>query len=271
MLRQNNVYLDCSSAQLDGSHTPAKNGWAVVGYQGRKKARPTTALFLTDNRGQLLLCVSPPAVNHHDSHRPNVLFGKICTFLEAAGVPVAGLFLNANKDSDTNELHQKCARRDIGTNTPPNRRAADWQNDDDVFFDPELYRRRVVAEHANAWLDGFKTLLVCYGTSVKPASAICWSGTGPPSSSSFCEKSTKNPLSKRLKKPSGNAPGRFRQKKAGAPNKILLILAVRVSRWFVHLFNNRPSKAKQHDFARIHLASTEDFAHPSARRHEPNS
>ena len=33
-------------------------------------------------------------------------------------------------------------------------------------FYPELYRRRVVVEHANAWLDGFKTLLVRYETSV---------------------------------------------------------------------------------------------------------
>ena len=35
-----------------------------------------------------------------------------------------------------------------------------------TFFDPERYRRRVVVEYANAWLDGFKTLLVRYETSV---------------------------------------------------------------------------------------------------------
>ena len=37
LLRQNGAHLDCSSVQLDGSHTPAKNGGEAVGYQGRKK------------------------------------------------------------------------------------------------------------------------------------------------------------------------------------------------------------------------------------------
>ena len=52
LLRENGAHLACSSVQLDGSHTPAKNGEEAVGYQGRKKARTTTALFLADNRGQ---------------------------------------------------------------------------------------------------------------------------------------------------------------------------------------------------------------------------
>ena len=40
LLRENNACLDCSSAQLDGSHTPVKNGGAVFGYQGSKKPAP---------------------------------------------------------------------------------------------------------------------------------------------------------------------------------------------------------------------------------------
>ena len=51
LLRENKAHLDCSSVQLDGSRTSAKNGEEAVGYQGRKKARTTTALFLTDNLG----------------------------------------------------------------------------------------------------------------------------------------------------------------------------------------------------------------------------
>jgi hypothetical protein len=38
--------LDLASVQLEGSHTPAKNGGAAVGYQGRKVACTTNALFL---------------------------------------------------------------------------------------------------------------------------------------------------------------------------------------------------------------------------------
>ena len=42
LLRENGPTWNYSSVQLDGSHTPAKNGGEAVGYQGRKKARTTT-------------------------------------------------------------------------------------------------------------------------------------------------------------------------------------------------------------------------------------
>ena len=86
LLRENGAHLDCSSVQLDGSHTPAKNGGEAVGYQGRKKVRTTTALFLADNRGQPLACASLQAGNHHDTHLLNALFEEICAPLD----PVVG-------------------------------------------------------------------------------------------------------------------------------------------------------------------------------------
>ena len=174
VLRLNKRWLDCSSVQLDGSHTPAKNGGAAVGYQGRKKARTTNTLFLADNQGQPLACASPQAGNHHDSFRLAALFEEMCVLLESAGIPVAGLFLNADSAFDTSALRQACAARDIEANIARNRRATEWQTDNDTFFDSELYRRRAVVEHANAWLDSFKTLLVRYETSVGNWLAFHW-------------------------------------------------------------------------------------------------
>ena len=55
-----------------------------------------------------------------------------------------------------------------------NRRSADWQTDDDTPFDPELYRRWLVIERLNAWLDGFKALLVRYETSLQSWLALHW-------------------------------------------------------------------------------------------------
>ena len=46
--------------------------------------------------------------------------------LEAAGITMAGLFLNADSTSDTNELRQACATRHIEANIARNRRATDW-------------------------------------------------------------------------------------------------------------------------------------------------
>ena len=78
-----------------------------------------------------------------------------------------GLFLNADNAFDVGSLRQACARRGIEANIPRNRRSADWQTDDDTPPDPELYRRRLVIERLNAWLDGFKALLVRYETSLQ--------------------------------------------------------------------------------------------------------
>jgi transposase len=45
LLSKKRQYLDLSSVELDGSHTPTKNGGDAVGYQGRKACNPTNALF----------------------------------------------------------------------------------------------------------------------------------------------------------------------------------------------------------------------------------
>ncbi|PRY30390.1 putative transposase of IS4/5 family DUF4096 [Spirosoma oryzae] len=56
--RLNKQFLNCSSIQLDGSHTPAKNGGEAVGYQGRKAAPTTNTLFMADNQGGMLACAA---------------------------------------------------------------------------------------------------------------------------------------------------------------------------------------------------------------------
>ena len=173
-LRLHRRALDLSSVQLDGSHTLAKNGGAAIGYQGRKAARTTNALFLADNAGLPLAMATPQAGNRHDTFELDRVFAELCELLEAADLRLAGLFLNADKAFDVSSLRQACAHRDIEANIPRNRRSADWQTDDDTPLDPELYRRRLVIERLNAWLDGFKTLLVRYETSVQNWLAFHW-------------------------------------------------------------------------------------------------
>lgn len=51
ILSSNLKYLDLSSVQFDGSHTPSKNGGDAVGYQGRKACNTTNSLFMADNQG----------------------------------------------------------------------------------------------------------------------------------------------------------------------------------------------------------------------------
>jgi transposase len=174
LLRLHRRLLDLSSVQLDGSHTPAKNGGVAVGYQGRKAARTTNALFVADNAGQPLAMATPQAGQHHDTFALETVFAELCTLLEEADLRLQGLFLNADKAFDVTSLRQACARHDIELNIPRNRRSADWQTDDDTPFDPDLYHRRVVIEQMNAWLDGFKTLLVRFETCLHTWLAFHW-------------------------------------------------------------------------------------------------
>jgi hypothetical protein len=67
-----------------------------------------------------------------------------------------------------------CGRLGIQANIPRNRRSADWQTDDDTPLDPALYRCRLAIERLNAWLDGFKTLLVRYETGLQNWMAFHW-------------------------------------------------------------------------------------------------
>ena len=174
ILRLNRHLLDLSSVPLDGSHTPAKNGGTTVGYQGRKAARTTNTLFLAGNTDQPLAGATPQAGNHHDLFAIEPLFAELCHVLEATQLALEGLSLNADSGFDAATLRQACFARDIEANIARNPRAGRHSTTDEPYFDEELYRRRVVIEHTNAWLDSFKTLLVRYETNVDNWLAFRW-------------------------------------------------------------------------------------------------
>lgn len=166
--------LDLSSAELDGSHTPAKNGGDAVGYQGRKAAKTTNALFLTDRQGVLLAMSTPQAGEHHDLFEIQTLFGEICTLLKEADICLKGLFLNADAGFDADTFRSACEAQEIILNVRPNPRSgssAAYEPGQHVF-DELLYQDRVAIERANAWLDGFKALLVRFEFTVRNWKAL---------------------------------------------------------------------------------------------------
>ena len=167
LLQAHRRLLDLSSVQLDGSHTPAKNGGAAIGYQGRKAARTTNLLFLADRTGQPLACASPQAGHHHDLFDIETSFGELCNLLEEAQISLEGLFLNADSGFDSKNLRDDCFRRSIEANIALNPRSRKSEEAEDTYLDPELYRERTAIERTNSWLDSFKTLLVRFETSAE--------------------------------------------------------------------------------------------------------
>ncbi len=45
-----------------------------------------------------------------------------------------------------------------------------------LYFDDELYKRRVVVEHVNAWIDSFKGLIVRFETTISSWIAMHYMG-----------------------------------------------------------------------------------------------
>jgi transposase len=172
LLRLNLKYLDLSSAEFDGSHTPSKNGGDAVGYQGRKACNTTNSLFMSDNQGVMLAMSTPQEGQHHDLFQIQELFGEICSLLKEAGISLNGLFLNADPGFDADDFRQACQKENIIPNIKANPRNTSQREQDPYesgthIFDDELYKDRSVIEHANAWIDGFKALLVRFEFSVK--------------------------------------------------------------------------------------------------------
>jgi transposase len=167
LLKDHHELLDLSSVQLDGSQTLAKNGGEHIGYQGRKAARTTNALFFCDDKGLPLSMATPQSGNHHDVSGIAELFDELCAVLIQAGIDLSGVFMNADSGFDAEVLQEKCADVGIEANIYQNVRNKQEGCDEYRYFDEELYKRRYVIERMNAWLDSFKALLVRFETRVK--------------------------------------------------------------------------------------------------------
>ena len=60
--------LDLSELNLDGTHAIAKKGGETVAYQGRKKAKTTNVLPVTDGNGFIVASTGLLAGNHNDAY-----------------------------------------------------------------------------------------------------------------------------------------------------------------------------------------------------------
>lgn len=158
--------LDMSSVEFDGSHTIAKRGGEAVGYQNRKKAETTNALFLTDRQGIPLAMSDPIDGNHNDLFDIEILFTKMLADLRGAEIEINGLFLNADAGFDSEGFRTLCFSNDIIANIDFNKRNSK-DTDNQPLLDDELYKERFSVERTNAWLDAFKTLLVRFETKIQ--------------------------------------------------------------------------------------------------------
>ena len=173
LLRSQRRLLNLSCVQLDGSQTLCKNGGEHVGYQARKAARSCNSLFLCDSKGVMLACSQPVSGAHHDLFEIEQVLRELCGLLQEAGIETEGLFLNADAGFDSEGFRRLCADMKIEANIALNPRNGRSQGQY-VYFDEKLFRHRTVIERANAWLDGFKALLIRFETKAQHWIALHW-------------------------------------------------------------------------------------------------
>lgn len=157
--------LDLSTAQLDGSHSPAKRGGEAVAYQGRKKCKTSNILLMTDRKGIVVACAKPVAGNHNDLFEIEQQVDEMLTQLQQMQIPIEGLFLNADSGFDANILRQVLGKQDIILNAPANKRNGS-RIDTDILLDDMMYKERFVVERTNAWNDSFRSLLIRQDTTI---------------------------------------------------------------------------------------------------------
>ena len=111
ILDKNREYLDLSSVQIDGSRTVCKNGGEATGFQKRKGAESTHALFLCDNQGVILAMGTPQEGQRHELYQIQILFEEMCFLLESTGISLDGLFLNADAGFDSKAVRDLCEKK----------------------------------------------------------------------------------------------------------------------------------------------------------------
>jgi transposase len=160
-LHSNKHLLSLRSAQLDGTHTPCKRGGESVGYQGRKGCKTTNMLCISDERGIIIAASEPEAGNHHDVFDIETHFEELLETLEILDIQTDGLILNADAGFDSQKLRSLCAAKGIEPNFAFNPRNGKLTEREE-YFDGLFYKSRTVIEHAFAWLDAFKALIIRY-------------------------------------------------------------------------------------------------------------
>jgi transposase len=153
--------LDLSVLNLDGSHAVAKKGGEAVAYQGRKKAKTSNILPLTDRNGHILATTDIVAGNHNDAFQLKAQLQTAFKTIKRLGLSIAGAYFNADSGFDTREARKVCFNHHVVPNIAENKR-----NRQSVklgrrrLFNAAVYHDRFASERTFAWIDKFRALLV---------------------------------------------------------------------------------------------------------------
>ena len=153
--------LNLSELNLDGSHVIAKKGGEAVSYQGRKKAKTTNILPITDATGCIIASTGLIAGNHNDAYNLKPHLQTAFKSLKRLGLDLSGAYFNADKAFDTKAARKTCFNHGLIPNIDENKRNRKGsKRGRKRLFNAEVYKRRFTSERSFAWIDKFRALLL---------------------------------------------------------------------------------------------------------------
>ena len=153
--------LNLSELNLDGSHAIARKGGEAVAYQGRKKAKTTNVLPVTDANGFIVASTGVLAGNHNDAYQLKAHLQKAFKSLKGLGVEISGAYFNADKAFDTKDARKTCFNHGLIPNIDENKRnRKSPKQGRKRLFNPDVYKHRFTSERSFAWIDKFRALLL---------------------------------------------------------------------------------------------------------------
>ena len=154
-------HLDLSVLNLDGSHAIAKKGGEAVAYQGRKRAKTSNILPITDHNGYIVATTDIVAGNHNDAYALKPHLQSAFKAIKHLGISIAGAYFNADSGFDTQAARKVCFNHHVIPNIAENKRnRKSTKLGRKRLFDVAIYRARFTSERTFAWIDKFRALLV---------------------------------------------------------------------------------------------------------------
>ena len=153
--------LNLRQINLDGSHAIAKKGGESVTYQGRKRAKTSNILPMTDANGYVVACTGLVAGHHNDAYNLKDHLRIAFKTLKRWGLCIAGAVLNADSAFDTRDARKVCFNHGVIPNIAENKRNRKaTQRGRKRHFNATIYKQRFVTERSFAWIDKFRALLI---------------------------------------------------------------------------------------------------------------
>ena len=153
--------LNLSEINFDGSHTISKKGGESVKYQGRKKAKTSNILPVTEKMGNIIATTHIIAGNHHDSFELKERLKEIFKYLKSQSLYIKGAYFNADSAFDTREARKVCWNYGVIPNIDENQRnSRRVKRGRKRHFNKEVYSNHFCIERSFAWVDKFKRLLI---------------------------------------------------------------------------------------------------------------